>query len=42
VQDAIQAYKSGEFQASAQPNVPEHFGMGGAMGGGMGMGAGSA
>lgn len=42
VKDAIQAYKSGKFQTSAQPNVPEHFGMGGAMGGGMGMGAGSA
>ena len=40
VRDAIQAYKSGKFQASAQPNVPDHFGMGGAMGGGMGMGRG--
>ena len=32
VKDAIQAYKSGKFQASAQPNVPDHFGMGGGMG----------
>ena len=32
VRDAIQAYKSGKFQASAQPNVPDHFGMGGGMG----------
>src|SRR4030042_1746729 len=28
VQDAIQGYKSGKFQASSQPNVPGHFGMG--------------
>ena len=42
VKDVIQAYKSGKFQASSQPNVPDHFGMGGGMGkgGGMGMGRG--
>ena len=40
IQDAIQGYKSGQFQASAQPNVPDHSGMGGAMGGGMGIGSG--
>jgi predicted Fe-Mo cluster-binding NifX family protein len=28
VQDAIQGYKSGKLQASSQPNVPGHFGMG--------------
>lgn len=28
VQDAVQGYKSGKFQASSQPNVPGHFGMG--------------
>jgi len=38
VQDVIQGYKSGKFQASAQPNVVDHFGMGGGMGRGMGMG----
>jgi len=40
VRDAIQAYKSGKFQASAQPNVPDHFGMGGGAGQGMGRGMG--
>jgi len=40
VKDAVQGYKEGKFQASAQPNVPDHFGMGGAMGGGMGRGMG--
>ena len=40
VKDAIQSYKSGQFQASSQANVPDHFGMGEAMGGGMGMGMG--
>ena len=38
VQDAIQAYRSGHLQATSQPNVPGHFGMG--RGGGMGMGRG--
>jgi predicted Fe-Mo cluster-binding NifX family protein len=32
VQDAIQGYKSGKFQASSQPNVAGHFGMGRGMG----------
>ncbi|GAJ05614.1 unnamed protein product, partial [marine sediment metagenome] len=40
VRDAVQAYKSGRFQASSQPNVADHFGMGGGAGGGMGMGRG--
>ena len=37
VQDAVQDYKAGKFQTSAQPNVPDHFGMGGGMGMGRGM-----
>ena len=36
VKDAIQSYKSGKLQASSQPNVAGHFGMG--RGGGMGRG----
>lgn len=42
VQEAVQQYKSGQFQPIAQPNVPSHFGMGtgGGMGGGMGRGMG--
>ncbi len=28
VRDAIQGYKSGKLQATAQPNVKAHFGMG--------------
>jgi predicted Fe-Mo cluster-binding NifX family protein len=28
VQDAIQSYKSGKLEASSQPNVTTHFGMG--------------
>ena len=42
VEEATQQYKSGQFQATAQPNVPSHFGMGmgGGMGRGMGMGGG--
>jgi len=48
VKDAIQGFKSSKFQASSQPNVPDHFGMGATpgmgagrgMGGGMGMGRG--
>ena len=35
IKDAIEGYKSGKFQTSAQPNVPDHFGMGGAIGGEM-------
>jgi predicted Fe-Mo cluster-binding NifX family protein len=34
VKDAIQDYKTGKYQASSQPNVPGHFGMGRGMGGG--------
>jgi predicted Fe-Mo cluster-binding NifX family protein len=40
VREAIEGYKSGRFQASAQPNVVDHFGMGGGMGRGMGKGRG--
>jgi len=40
IQDAIQAYKSGQFQAVPQPTVAAHFGMGGGMGRGMGGGRG--
>ena len=48
VKDAIEGYRSGKFQATAQANVPDHFGIGGGMGkgirrsigGGMGMGRG--
>ena len=40
IRDAIQSYKSGQFQASGQPNVPDHFGMGGGMGMGGGIGRG--
>jgi len=40
VRDAIQAYKSGQFQATSQPTVDAHSGMGGGMGMGRGMGRG--
>ncbi len=40
IKDAVQAYKSGQFQPSSQPNVADHSGMGGGMGGGMGRGMG--
>lgn len=40
IQDAIQAYKSGQFQAISQSNVAAHSGMGGGMGRGMGRGRG--
>ena len=42
VKDVIKGYQSGKFQASAQANVPDHFGMGATlgMGGGFGMGRG--
>jgi len=50
VQEAVQQYKSGKLQPTAQPNVPSHFGMGtgggspvgpgSGMGGGMGGGMG--
>lgn len=44
VQDAVQRFKSGQFQPTAQPDVPPHYGMGkgggSAMGPGFGMGRG--
>jgi len=42
VQEAVENYKSSRFQATAQPNVPSHFGLGGsgAMSPGFGMGRG--
>jgi predicted Fe-Mo cluster-binding NifX family protein len=40
VQDAIQGYKAGKLQPNSQPNVADHFGMGGGMGMGRGMGMG--
>jgi predicted Fe-Mo cluster-binding NifX family protein len=40
IKDAIEAYKAGRFQSSAQPSVGDHYGMGMGMGPGMGMGRG--
>jgi predicted Fe-Mo cluster-binding NifX family protein len=40
VQDAVQSYKAGKLQPDSQPNVVDHFGMGGGMGMGRGMGMG--
>lgn len=42
IQDVIQGYKSGKYEASSQSNVSHHFGAGrgGGMGGGMGRGRG--
>ncbi len=41
INDAVQGYKAGKYQANSQPNVSDHFGMGrGAGGGGRGMGHG--
>ena len=40
IRDAIEAYKIGKFQSSAQPSVAAHYGMGGGMGMGRGMGRG--
>jgi len=40
ISDAIQAYKSGQFQATSQPTVEAHFGMGAAPGMGAGTGFG--
>ena len=40
VRNAIEAYKSGQFQAISQPTVEAHFGMGATPGIGMGMGRG--
>ena len=40
VQDAVEDYKAGKYQASSQPNVSGHFGIGGGQGIGRGMGGG--
>ncbi|MGQ9673963.1 MAG: NifB/NifX family molybdenum-iron cluster-binding protein [Candidatus Aminicenantales bacterium] len=43
VEEAVRQYKAGTFRATARPNVPSHFGMGGGWGGpgsGFGMGRG--
>jgi len=40
VRDAVQAYKSGQFEATSQPNVDAHFGMGATPGMGAGTGSG--
>ena len=40
VKDAIESYRAGKLKASSEPNVPDHYGMGGSMGGGMGRGMG--
>jgi predicted Fe-Mo cluster-binding NifX family protein len=40
VKDAIEGYRTGKFKTSSQPNVPDHFGMGGGTGGGTGGGMG--
>jgi predicted Fe-Mo cluster-binding NifX family protein len=43
VKDVLESYRAGKLKASSQPNVPDHFGMGGGgggMGGGMGRGMG--
>ena len=40
VRDVVLAYKAGKYEASSQPNVLGHFGMGKGMGGGMGRGRG--
>ena len=40
IRDSIQAYKSGQFQATSQSNVAAHSGMGGGTGMGRGMGKG--
>jgi len=36
VRDAVQSYKSSQFQTTSQPNVAAHFGLGYGMGRGMG------
>jgi len=40
ISDAIQAYKSGQFQSTSQPTVEAHFGMGATPGMGAGTGFG--
>lgn len=37
VQDAVEGYKAGKLQASSQPNVAGHFGLGSGAGTGRGM-----
>jgi predicted Fe-Mo cluster-binding NifX family protein len=36
VKDVLESYRAGKLKASSQPNVPDHFGMGGGGGGGGG------
>jgi predicted Fe-Mo cluster-binding NifX family protein len=38
VREAVERYKNGELSHTTQPNVPDHFGMGGGKGRGRGMG----
>ena len=40
IREAVEGYKSGQFQATAQANVPEYFGTGGVQQPGMGRGMG--
>jgi len=40
VKEAVEKFKSGQYNATAQPSVQSHFGMGGNMGGGTGKGLG--
>lgn len=40
IKDAVEAYRAGKLQPSAEPSVDAHFGMGGGMGMGRGMGRG--
>jgi len=40
VQDVVQAYKAEKYQASSEPNVADHFGLGRGQGTGRGMGRG--
>jgi hypothetical protein len=40
VKDVLESYRAGKLKASTQPNVPDHFGMGGGGGMGRGMGGG--
>jgi len=42
IKDAVEGYRDGKFKTSSQPNVPDHFGMGGGAGGDIGGGAGEA
>jgi predicted Fe-Mo cluster-binding NifX family protein len=40
VREAVERYRQGALTHTTQPNVPDHFGMGGRMGRGRGMGMG--